>query len=133
MMAVMSDGTDEKAANKELVIRYMTRAQANDIEGADECLAEDCVRMGPRPSAGVIEGHPHVDLYQPGTLTMEVENLIAEGPFVAAQIAVQATAAGGDPYQNYYHQLFECHDGQITAQWEYLDTLYASRVLNRSL
>jgi ketosteroid isomerase-like protein len=64
---------------------------------------------------------------------MEVENLIAEGPFVAAQIAVQATAAGGDPYRNYYHQLFECHDGKITAQWEYLDTLYASRVLNRSL
>jgi ketosteroid isomerase-like protein len=131
----MSNASDETAANKELVLRYMTLRQAGEVEEAAACTSDDYVRMGPRPTSGRIEGHPGLDhIYVAGTLSMEVEHVIAEGPFVAAQFVLRAVAsATGAPYENYYFHLFECHDGRITAQWEYLDTAHALRTLKPSV
>ena len=127
----MSHSPDDSTANKELVVRYMTLRQAGDVDGAAAYTTSDFVRTGPRPTSGVIEGHPTLDhIYEPGTLAMEIEHLVAEGPFVAAQFVLRAVAAAThEPYENYYFHLFECHDGRITAQWEYLDTLYATTAL----
>ena len=131
-------GQDETASNKELVLRYMKAAQADDVEGVTACWAEDCIRYMPRPGQGdvVAKGRDsitaklsHAGLYTPGTLKMEVEHIMAEGPMVAIQFIISATTSRGEPYKNYYHHLFECHDGKIVKQWEYCDTLYGMRML----
>jgi ketosteroid isomerase-like protein len=71
----------------------------------------------------------HAGLYKPGGLTMEVEHIVAEGPLVAIQFTLCAITARGEPYENYYYHLFECHNGKITKQGEYCDTLYGTRML----
>ena len=136
----MSQAGDERASNKELVLRFLDRAHALDVEAMAECWAEECVRYGPRPSSPMAEptrGRDelirqipgHVTLYTPGTLAMELEHIVAEGSYVAVQFVLRATTAHGEPYENYYHHLFECRDGRITAYWEYVDTQYAQRML----
>ena len=135
--------SDELAANKELVLRYMRAAQAGDTEQMVTYLADNCVRVFPRPgirAAASTEGRvnvtgdqPHLTLYEPGSLAMEVEHIVAEGPFVAVQFILRATTAAGAPYENYYHHLFEVHDERITKYWEYNDTLYGARMLRPEL
>ena len=131
-------GQDETASNKELVLRYMKAAQMDDVEGVSACWADDCIRYLPRPGlgnvvtkgrAGITGKLSHSGLYKPGSLRMEVEHIVAEGPMVAIQFIIRATTARGEPYENFYHHLFECHDGKITKQWEYCDTLYGARML----
>lgn len=135
----MPSTVDDAAANKDLVLRYMRCAQAGDVARMSELLAEDCVRIFPRPGihaaaategrSGVTGNQPHLKLYQPGSLQMEVEHIMAEGPLVAVQFVLRATTAAGEPYENFYFHLFECHDGRITKYWEYNDTLYGARML----
>ena len=126
-------------ANKELVLRYMRLAQAGDRNAVTECLAENCVRVFPRPGIhevaettgreAILAKMPHLSLYEIGTLTMEVEHILAEGPLVAVQFILRARTAKGEPYENFYFHLFECHDGFITTFWEYNDTLHGARML----
>ena len=135
----MPEAKDERAANKELVIRYMTLAQQGEREQCLEMLAEDAVRVFPRPGQrpdpytrgreNIIGNRPHTTLYKPGSMEMEVEHIIAEGPMVAVQFIIRAIAASGERYENFYHHLYELHDGKITAYWEYCDTLYGAQVL----
>jgi ketosteroid isomerase-like protein len=131
---------DERAANKELVVRYMKYAHHYEWEQLAGCVAEDVVRYRPRPSApwGLVtrgrdnlvkEFRAHTDIYQAGTLTIEIENILAEGPFVSVQYVQRAVTAKGEPYENYYHPLFQCSNGLVVKCWEYVDTLYSSRTL----
>lgn len=135
----MAQPNDETAANKALVIRYMTASQSNDSATMAQCLDENCERMFPRPglhnnpmtkgSANIIAMLPHRSHYETGSLKMEVENILAEGPLVAVQFLIRAKTAGGAPYENFYHFLFECKNGRITKFWEYCDTLYGAQML----
>ena len=45
--------------------------------------------------------------------------LVAEGDRVAAEVASRGTQAGGSPYANRYHNLFELRDGRIVRFREY--------------
>ena len=135
--------TEETKANSELVLRYMERAQAMDVDGAMGCLAEECVRVFPRPGihaepetrgrAAILAKLPHLTLYERGSLRMKVENILADGSLVAVQFVLRATTARGEPYENFYFHLFECHDGLITKFWEYNDTLHGARMLRPEL
>ena len=135
----MSETANELEANKALVLRYQHALQAGDLEGTRACLAEDCVRVFTRPGIRadpntvgrdeILGNLPHLALYQPGTLEMEVEHIVAEGAMVALQFVIRAVTAAGKPYENFYHFLFECHGGRITKFWEYCDTLYGAQLL----
>jgi ketosteroid isomerase-like protein len=125
-------------SNKELVVRYLDAMHDGNLEVVSQCVAEDVTRFGPRPSsvyAAPVRGRAEFlaqyhgpDYYQMGTLKMEVERIVAEGDFVAVQFILRAMTRKGDPYENYYHFLFECVRGTIKTIWEYIDTLYAHRM-----
>lgn len=130
---------DEIAANKALVIRYMTASQQNDLATMADCLAEDCIRVFPRPGLRpdpltkgrnqIINNRPLTTLYQPGTLKSDILHMVGEGPMVAVHFSMSAITADGRPYENFYHMLFEVRDGRIVQFWEFLDTLYGAMML----
>jgi ketosteroid isomerase-like protein len=135
-----SDG-ERRAANKELVVRYLKHAHRCDWQAMGALLAEDATHYGPRPASPLeplIRGRDnllrelpsHTSLYQEGTVSIDIENIIAEGDFVDIQYIQRATTARGEPYENFYHYLFECENGKIKNYWEYIDTLYAQRLFD---
>jgi ketosteroid isomerase-like protein len=60
---------------------------------------------------------------------VHVEELVAEAETVCAQVVIEARTAKGREYRNHYHFVFKVRDGKIRAVKEYVDTLYAHRVL----
>lgn len=136
----MSNSKDEAAANRELALRFMRLVQDGEVEQAAECLAEDYVQVFPRPGipglpAG-IEGRAQfvefvslLPVYEPGSIRMQMENVIAAGPMVVVQFKMNATTSRGEPYENFYVQIIECHGGKITKSWEYCDNHYAMKML----
>ena len=130
---------EEIAANKALVIRYMTASQQNDHATMADCLAEDAVRVFPRPGLRpdpftrgrdqIISNRPLTAIYEQGTLKSEFLHLVGEGPMVAVHFSMTAKTTDGRPYENFYHMLFEVHDGRITQYWEHCDTLYGAMML----
>jgi ketosteroid isomerase-like protein len=62
-------------------------------------------------------------------MEVQIEEVVAEGESVCVQTVIQATTAGGEPYQNHYHFAFRVREGRIVAVKEYVDTLYAQRML----
>ena len=131
---------DVVAANKALMVKFMKAAQSADADSMMECLVEDCVQVWPRPG---LPGNPgsatgrdtligylkNLTIYQKGSLQMTVENLVCDEKVGAIQFKLNAVTAAGEPYENYYAQFFEFRDGRIAKQWEYLDTLYATKKL----
>ena len=128
----------QTADNKQLVLTFLDAAHRGDRDAIADLYAEDVARHGPRPSSplgGTVRGkdallqQTHVDLYRPGSLRMDVEHIVAEGDFVAIQFILRAVTARGEPYENFYHHLFECREGKIAQYWLYVDTQYAQRML----
>ena len=126
-------------ANKEVVRRYL-RAMASGDPALPELLADDVTWWVPpsSPLGGLREGKPAVlalmgsgiGLYDASVpFGIEVEQMVAEGEWVALQMVMTARTAKGQPYRNHYHWAFRVRDGQICAVKEYVDTLYAQRML----
>lgn len=136
-----TDDADVATANAELSLRFVEAAQTGNAEVVAECLTEDYVQIFPRPGipgmpAG-IDGRSQIveflsmlpAIYEPGSLHIDVENVVAQGPMVVIQFRMNATTAAGEPYENHYVQILECHEGKVTKSWEYCDTLYAAQKL----
>ena len=136
-----TDQPDVATANAALSLRFVEAAQTGNAAIVAECLTEDYVQIFPRPGiqgmpAG-IDGRDQIveflamlpAIYEPGSMRMEVENVVAQGPMVVIQFRMNARTAAGEPYENHYVQILECHDGQVTRSWEYCDTLYAAQKL----
>lgn len=68
-----------------------------------------------------------VDVYQPGSLVLDLERLIADADNVVAQFTLTAKLANGTDYVNQYCFVFSISGGRIDGVWEYLDTLYQWR------
>ena len=67
--------------------------------------------------------------YQPGSVSLEITSLIADGDRVGDASGPAAPAhRGGEPYENHCIGVFTVRDGKIAHVHEYMDTLYASRV-----
>lgn len=135
----MTEELHDLAANKATVLRYMRASQRNDSETMAEILHEDCLRYFPRPglhadfttrgSDNIIGRLPHRGHYQAGTLEMNVENMVAEGPFVTIQFSLKAKTADARDYENFYIYQYELHGGRITKFYEYCDTMYGAQML----
>ena len=135
-------------ANKAVVRKFLESMPSRDLAAIGECLAEDVVQHYQRPTiqnddgtqaARFLKGRQAIldeigtwfyRLYRSGTIRVTIENLIAEGEFVAAQFVLAAITAGrGEPYENFYHFLYRCRDGKVVEYWEYVDTRYAQAML----
>jgi ketosteroid isomerase-like protein len=69
--------------------------------------------------------------YISGTTRIEVEGMVAEGDWVAVRFTIAAlTSPRKEKYKNYYHHLFRMREGKIDEIWQYVDTLYSSRMLS---
>jgi ketosteroid isomerase-like protein len=57
-----------------------------------------------------------------GGLSMTVDNLIAEGDYVAMQARGKSNTKSGGTYNNTYCQVFKLNNGKVQEVTEYLDT-----------
>ena len=126
-------------ANKAVIRDYFERVQRGDPAVAD-LIAEDASWWVPpaSPLGGVYEAKARVlelmgsgvDLYDPAVpMQIQVEEMVAEGEWVCVQLVIEAATARGEPYRNHYHFAFRLRDGKIIIAKEYVDTLYAQRML----
>src|SRR5271170_5092423 len=125
--------------NKRSVMKFFEGINAGDMNAAADAFAEDATFWvpGSLPFSGTLHGRtaileknllPSVKLSVPGTLKVEVRNIIAEGDMVAAEWVTSRKTISGRDYVNYFHGLFQVRDGKIQSLREYLDTLYAKEV-----
>jgi ketosteroid isomerase-like protein len=54
-----------------------------------------------------------------------IDQIVAEGEYVAVHSHMQGRTASGNDYLNQYHWLFRLDGGRIAEIWEHLDTAYA--------
>ena len=66
--------------------------------------------------------------YEPGSVSLEVTGMVAEGDQVTLEWTSRARTAAGEPYENFCIGVFTVRDGRIAAVREYMDTGYAHRV-----
>lgn len=134
-----SASSDPGRANLALVDRYFALLQAGD-PGIAALFAPDARWLAPR-SAPV--GREHVgldavlalmasglglyDLTQP----MDIERTasLAGDELVYVEMTIRATTKKGLPYENHYVMAFRIRAGRIAEVREYVDSLYAQRLL----
>ena len=119
--------------NKEVVRRAMAALGCGDIAGflAD---ADDDVTftlIGTTPFSGTIRGKQTVlevlrsalgTRIEGGGIAMTIDNLIAEGDYVAEQARGKARMKNGKDYNNTYCRVWRIVNGKVKSVVEYLDT-----------
>ena len=118
--------------NKAIVRRAIAAISRGDMEGVLADAADDVTfsvmgTMFP-PMQGkqkVLKGLRNAlvaRLENGGAIVMTIENLIAEGDYVAEQSRGKARTKDGKDYNNTYCRVWRITDGKIHAMQEYLDT-----------
>jgi len=131
----MPTTTDSKA----VLEHYVAAVQAGDEQAIRAAFAADAVwRLdGELPISGTWRGRETIlddflgtamSYYQPGSVSLEITSLIADGDRVAMQWTSRAHTRSGEPYENYCIGVFTVRGGKIVHVHEYMDTLYAARV-----
>lgn len=135
--------------NKAVVRKYLESVAVFDLQGISECLADNVVQHYVAPSYMVDDGNHgaqtiasresileeigtcfHDVLYRRGTVTIEIQMIIAEGDYVDCRFILDAmTVRANEHYRNHYNFFYRCEDGKVAEYWEYLDTKYADRLL----
>lgn len=127
------------AANRALIERYFRLLTTGDPAIAD-LLADDIVWRVPRssPMRGPFEGKAAVlELMSAGVglydaevpLSVIPEAIGTDGDRVFVEMTITARTAAGRDYENHYVLVFTLAQGLIIRVHEYLDTLYAQRLL----
>jgi uncharacterized protein len=125
--------------NKALAREFFERFTASDIDGVLAMMTDDATWWIPgkkerSPTAGFYEKAKIGRLFNrmlqalEGGLEMTVKSSIAEGDFVAAEVASRGDLKNGRQYRQEYHMLMQFRDGKICAVREYLDTQHAHDV-----
>lgn len=123
--------------NKALIQQYFSVVAGTDTSmGIGEFFSPDVVWHVPQ-SNPAIKPNPRVGhaavmdllssgvgIYQPGSLEIQQQRLVADESCVMAQFTLVAKLANGTDYKNDYIMLFSIARGKIDGVWEYLDTLY---------
>jgi ketosteroid isomerase-like protein len=129
-------------ADKALVRRFLEAFGDADKETLQKLVRED-VRWWVPPSVAALGlarpldgwadipwfGGPGSGSFRPGTTEWVFHHVVAEDGLVAVHMNRRAVGANGKPYDNEYHWLFRCQDGQIAEVWEVLDTAHAFSLL----
>ena len=120
------------AENKRVVQAFFESGNRGEGEAALDLLADDVTwtNIGSTKFSGAYAGKQTVINELVGPLFGELEagihgtidNLVAEGDYVVAQVRGQARKKDGTPYNNTYCHVFRLRDGKIVAVNEYMDT-----------
>jgi hypothetical protein len=121
-----------KEQNKAIVRRAIAALSQGNMEGFLADAADDFTMSVMGSAIPPIQGKQKAlkglrnvlvaRLENGGAIAMTIENLIAEGDFVAEQARGVARTKNGKDYNNTYCRVWRITDGKIHAMQEYLDT-----------
>ena len=121
-----------KEQNKAIVRRAIAALSQGDMEGFLADAADDFTLAVMGSALPPIQGKEKAlkglrnalvaRLENGGAIAMTIENLIADGDFVAEQARGVARTKEGKAYNNTYCRVWRITDGKIRAMQEYLDT-----------
>jgi hypothetical protein len=121
-----------KEQNKEIVRRAIAAISRGDLEGFMADAADDVTLSVMGAIFPPIQGKQKVlkglrnalvaRLENGGAIVMTIENLIADGDYVAEQSRGKARTKDGKDYNNTYCRVWRITEGKIHAMQEYLDT-----------
>ena len=126
------------ADSKTVLQHYVAAVQAGDAETIRDSFAPDAVWQldGELPISGTWQGREAImseflatamSYYEPGSVSLEITSIIAEGRQVAMEWTSRARNSRGEPYENHCIGVFTVREGKIAHVHEYMDTLYAHR------
>jgi ketosteroid isomerase-like protein len=125
-----SEQTQEQ--NKEIVRRAIAAIGRGDLDGFMGDAADDVTLQVMGAVFPPIHGKPKVlkglrnalaaRLENGGAIAMTIENLIADGEYVAEQSHGKARTKDGKDYNNTYCRVWRITNGKIAMMQEYLDT-----------
>jgi uncharacterized protein len=118
---------------KAVLTDYVAAVQAGDEEAIRDCFADEATwtLAGELPISGTWEGREAIvgeflatamAHYKPGSVSLEITGMIAEGDSVALQWTSRAHTLDGRPYENECIGVFTVRNGKIRAVHEYMDT-----------
>ncbi|MBI3303301.1 MAG: nuclear transport factor 2 family protein [Deltaproteobacteria bacterium] len=119
--------------NKEVVRRAMAALGRGDMTGFLTDADDDFTftLIGTTPFSGTIRGKQAVlealrnalgTRIEGGGIAMTIDNLIAEGDYVAEQARGKARMKNGKDYNNTYCRVWRMVNGKVKSVVEYLDT-----------
>ena len=126
---------------KTVLQHYVAAVQAGDLQKIRDSFAPDAVWQldGELPISGTWRGREAIlseflatamSYYEPGSVSLQITSIIAEGQQVAMEWTSRARNSRGEPYENHCIGVFTVRDGKITSVREYMDTHYAYRARN---
>ncbi len=130
----------EQTDGRSVLRRYVAAVQAGDTVAIRAAFAEDAtwtVHAGQLPISGTWTGRDAIideflaeamAHYEPGSVSLEITGMIAEGDRVVLQWTSRARTRDGRRYENGCIGVFTIRAGKIQHVREYMDTLYASEV-----
>lgn len=119
--------------NKAIVRKAIAALSRRDIAGfmADAAADVSFSRIGSTPPSGTIQGKRTIEQGladilgqrpEGGTIAMTVQNLIADGEYVAERATGVSRTHTGKDYNNISCRVWRIVDGKIHSLTEYLDT-----------
>jgi uncharacterized protein len=123
--------------SKSILAHYVAAVEAGDEETIRDLFADDAtwtLAAGDLPISGTWKGRDAIlgeflatalSHYAPGSISLEITGMIAEGDQIALMWTSRARTRDGRPYENQCIGVFTVHDGRINSVHEYMDTLYA--------
>lgn len=123
-----------------LVERFFERLGAGERTGIANCFTEKGSFHPPRSMPfDVVRGAEQVaefftaggldHVLEPGSVSMDVVRIVADGEDAIAMIALRGTTRAGRDYANDYCWWFRCSSNAIEQVVEYTDTLHAAQQL----
>ena len=127
--------------NKELVRSFFEMLSADDLEGVRRLFHEDAtwtVMAQDIPGAGAHEGRDEIidgflrpirGMFEPGDPKVTLDNVVAEGSWVAVEATGRGRFRNGRVYDNSYVFVLQVEDGGIRTLREYMDTQHVSTLV----
>jgi ketosteroid isomerase-like protein len=123
--------------NKALAAELINAISVGDVEGIKKLVSEDCKwwvmgfpRDQPFTRERMLRGaRTIIDQVLPGGFNMKIEGMTAEADRVAVEVQGHSYTTSGKLYNNFYHFLFEFHDGKVIRGMEYTNPKHALEVL----
>jgi uncharacterized protein len=126
--------------SKTVLERYVAAVQADNEQAIRDAFADDAVWQldGDLPISGIWRGRDTIlndflgtamSYYKPGSVSLEITSLLADGDLVAMEWTSRAHTHAGEPYENHCIGVFTVREGKIERVHEYMDTLYAYRTV----
>ena len=122
---------------KSVIQQYVSALEAGDERAVRDLFDENAtwtLAAGELPISGRWEGRDSIlneflatalSYYEPGSVSLDITGMIAEGDRVVLQWTSRANTRTGRRYENDCIGVFTVRDGRIHDVREYMDTLYA--------